>query len=537
MGFSFSADFRETVTFTSADWLRAVLTIAFGAMAGGVTNRVAIWMLFHPHRPIRLLGHELGWLQGALPKNQERLARTIGQAVGTQLLTPADISAELQDPGLQAAFESRVRELLLELARGEGRSLEQVLPSTAIRELETVLEGLFGEVHGQCIRMLEAPEFAKQAEHILSDLAKSLARDPLAETLESKKVQALRSRADEWLERLASSDALGHTVRRHLRQAAEHVLSPGRTLEELIPSGVVAAVEHAINDYLPLLMERLGRLLEDPKARDGVERTVHELLDRFMHDLKFHQRVVAKLIITEETVDKVLRTLEAEGADQLAALLHEPEMQAAMAHNINEAIVEFLRRPTMSVLGAQGDPQVESAVEAISEWIIGAVRDPGARHFLLEQIEEAALRVGDRTWGEVVTLVPGDRVGGWLAAALRSEPGRTVYDAVTDDLSDRILRRPVGGLTRLVHEEAVEKLAKALSPPAWAWVSGEIPEVAEKVRVAERVEEKIVRYPLQDLEGLVRSVTERELELIVRLGYVLGGFIGAILVGISLLIT
>jgi len=50
------------------------------------------------------------------------------------------------------------------------------------------------------------------------------------------------------------------------------------------------------------------------------------------------------------------------------------------------------------------------------------------------------------------------------------------------------------------------------------------------------VEEKIRDYPLAQLENLVRSVTEQELKLIVRLGYVLGGVIGTILVGITWLL-
>ncbi|MGW8282268.1 MAG: hypothetical protein ACWGON_03105, partial [Gemmatimonadota bacterium] len=44
------------------------------------------------------------------------------------------------------------------------------------------------------------------------------------------------------------------------------------------------------------------------------------------------------------------------------------------------------------------------------------------------------------------------------------------------------------------------------------------------------VEEKIVTFPLHELERLIRSVTQRELNLIVRLGYVLGAGIGLVLV-------
>lgn len=519
-----------------SDWLRAALTVGFGALAGGLTNRVAIWMLFHPHEPPRLLGRRWSWFQGAMPKNQDRLARSIGGAVGGRLLTPADISAELRDPTLRAAFEARLRELVTDLVREQGPSLNELLPEAALAELRAFLDGLLAEVHAHLVRTLEDPEFAEHAERLLEELGEALQGEPVAEALDADRLQTLRGRADAWLAGLVESEALERTVRRHVQQAAGHVLRPDRTLEELIPTGVVAAIEHAINDYLPLAMERLGRLLEDPRARERVERTVHELLDRFMRDLRFHQRVVAKLIITEDTVDRVLRTLEAEGADQLAELLREGDVQDAMARSVNEGIVEFLRRPTTGVFGRLEDPQVQSALDAISDWLIRGARDPAPRRFLLEQAEDAIGRVGERSWADLAELVPAERLGPWLAVALRSEPGRALYGTLGEDLVERVLERPLGGLSRFVREEAAVRVADALAEPAWSWIASQVPEIAERVRVADRVEEKIRDYPLSDLETLIRSVTERELDLIVRLGYLLGAVIGTVLVGVSWLL-
>jgi len=34
----------------------ALVKIVFGAIAGGITNSVAVWMLFHPYEPPRLFG-------------------------------------------------------------------------------------------------------------------------------------------------------------------------------------------------------------------------------------------------------------------------------------------------------------------------------------------------------------------------------------------------------------------------------------------------------------------------------------------------
>ena len=67
----------------SEQLLQALLTIVFGAMAGGITNSVAIWMLFHPYEPPILFGRTLRFFQGAIPKNQARLAAAVGRTVGT----------------------------------------------------------------------------------------------------------------------------------------------------------------------------------------------------------------------------------------------------------------------------------------------------------------------------------------------------------------------------------------------------------------------------------------------------------------------
>ena len=64
--------------------------LGIGIAAGLVTNAVAIWMLFHPHRPLRL-GRLRLFPQGAIPKEIDRIAHRIGLTVGTHLLRTEDI--------------------------------------------------------------------------------------------------------------------------------------------------------------------------------------------------------------------------------------------------------------------------------------------------------------------------------------------------------------------------------------------------------------------------------------------------------------
>jgi uncharacterized membrane protein YheB (UPF0754 family) len=511
-------------------WLRDGLTVLFGALAGGITNRVAITMLFHPYRPPRLFGRTIGWLQGAIPKNRDRMARTIGNTVGTTLLTPGDVAAELKDERLREAFEEQLEGLVQELLAGEKPSIAELLPESALVEVRRILDTLLESVRNRVVESLASEEFSEDASRILGALADSLEEESLAESLGEERLASLRGQADDWMTHLVDSESFSTTVRSHLDRAAGKLLKPGRSFEELLPVGLVAALEHAISDYLPLAMERLGRLLEDPAARSRVEGAIHDLLDRFMRDLRFHQRVVAKLIITEETVDRVIDTLEAEGADRLGDLLQEGEVQDAMARSVNEAIVDFLRRPVIEVLGKPGDPQVESALDSITAWTVDAAQDPEVREFLLDRGEAAILKAGDRSWADVVRLVPARRAGRWLAAGLRSEAGREHFDRFRTWLTDRMLGQPIGSLERYGREGAAERLTDALAEPVWEWITGKVPQVAANVRVSDRVEAKILEFPIPELERLVRSITEKELNLIVRLGYFLGAGIGFLLV-------
>lgn len=510
------------------DWLRAIVTIAFGALAGGITNRIAVWMIFHPYRPPRLFGRRIGWLQGAVPKNQHRLAGSVGDVVGGSLLTPGDITAELTQ--LESAFRVQLRTLAVEMAEREQPALADLLPEAAFAEVRRLLMGLLSEGRELLAGALDSPEFREEASRLLETIRAALGEAPLSRTLDEERRAVLEEAIEGWLTRLAESDAFETTVRRHLDEAAGRMLASHRTFEQLVPPGLVATLEHAIRDYLPVAMERLGGLLDDPATRRRIERLIRELLDRFMSDLRFHQRVVARLIVTEETVQRAMNTLEAEGADRLGTVLSEHEVQSAIARNVNEGVQEFLRHPPSEVLGTPGDPQVESALDAITAWLVDAARDARSRRFLMEQIEEMLDHVGERSWADVLRAVPADMVASSLAAGFRSEAGRALFDSVAEPVVDRLLRTPIGRLDRLLRDDAAGRIADTMAAPTWDWIAARVPEVAERIQISDRISTKIEAFPIQRIERLVRDISQREFDLIVRLGYGLGAIIGTGLV-------
>jgi uncharacterized membrane-anchored protein YjiN (DUF445 family) len=279
-------------------WVDFGIQVIVGTIAGGITNTIAVWMLFNPKQP------RLGF-QGAIPKNQARLAKSLGQTVGERLLTPGDLQSELSRPEFREAFESRLRDVI-----------QMILTS----------------------------------------------REPLIDK---------------------------------------------------VPPAVVTALENATTAYLPVAMTKLGAFLGQPTTRVKLRDALHGMFNRFVDDMRFHERVFAKLMMTEKKFDTVLDAIEKDGVEQVVGLLEEPEVREEISKAIHDAILAYLQKPISDVLGdveARKDPDAPrrlaaAAAPVIWDWIdeqipelvkkldVQSMVERKVMAFSVERVEEILLMV------------------------------------------------------------------------------------------------------------------------------------------------
>ena len=243
-------------------WVQFGIHVFVGTMAGGLSDTVAVWMLFNPKQK------KFG-IQGAIPKNQARLAKSLGRTVGERLLTSGDLQRELARPELLAAFQSRLEDVIT-----------------------TILTS----------------------------------REPLIEK---------------------------------------------------VPPAVVTALEGATTSYLPVAMTKLGAFLGQPGTRVKLRAALHAMFNRFVEDMRFHERLFAKLMMTERKFEAVLDAIETDGVEQVVGLLEEPEIREEISKAIHDAILTYLQKPISDILGdveAKKDPDAPrrlaaTAAPAIWAWI------------------------------------------------------------------------------------------------------------------------------------------------------------------------
>ncbi|GGH88042.1 uncharacterized membrane protein YheB (UPF0754 family) [Pullulanibacillus pueri] len=86
-----------------------VLLVVIGAIIGGVTNSIAIKMLFRPHRPVYIGKWRLPFTPGVIPKRREEIAGQLGKLVMKHLLTADSLEKKFADSQLQERTTSIIQ--------------------------------------------------------------------------------------------------------------------------------------------------------------------------------------------------------------------------------------------------------------------------------------------------------------------------------------------------------------------------------------------------------------------------------------------
>jgi uncharacterized membrane protein YheB (UPF0754 family) len=111
------------------------------ALTGYITNYIAIKMLFHPRKKVKILFMEI---QGIFPKRQKTLAEKLGKIVAEELFSIEDVKKSLQNPGnteeVTAIVDARLNDFL-DNRLGEAMPMLAMFMNDEIKlKIKTTLE-------------------------------------------------------------------------------------------------------------------------------------------------------------------------------------------------------------------------------------------------------------------------------------------------------------------------------------------------------------------------------------------------------------
>ena len=113
-----------------------------GAIIGYITNDIAIKMLFHPRKTIYIGRWRVPFTPGLIPKEKDRVARSVGNVVSTQLLSSDVISDSLKSDEMIGKIRGAL-ENIVEKNRNNESTVEAVIERISPKELTNrIISGL-----------------------------------------------------------------------------------------------------------------------------------------------------------------------------------------------------------------------------------------------------------------------------------------------------------------------------------------------------------------------------------------------------------
>ena len=511
-----------------------VFVVGVAVISHRITNAIAIWMLFNPHEPLRIGPWRL---QGALPKNKPRLAKAIGKTVGEKLLTPADLAERLSAPPIREAFGRALDGAVGKfLAEERGPVLDLLGP-----EVRAKLEVALGELARRGAETLAAhagtPAFEDQVLRLIDRLRRDLGDRPIGDALTEERRAALHRTVQLWLASLVEGDAFRAQIEGWVAGQLDRMQGDDRPLADRLPAGVLAAIEHAVADYLPVAVERLGALLADPDAKSEVKKALREAFDSSVREMLVHERLLAKLFVTDKAIGRFVDGFEGDGFERLAATINAPEMRARITAAVADAVHTFLRVPLGERLRRLGPDRRAALAHSVADWLVLLARDHGSREVAAKALDRALEAVDRRTWNDLLGAIPHAEVVTVARSLVTDEAGRTRVEEGIRSLAVALLGRPLGRPIEWLGEANARELSGSIVESSWSWVQAQVPGVVAQLEIPAMVEQKINALSTEKLEELVRNVTEKELRMIINMGYVLGGVVGVVTWIVTVLIS
>ncbi|MBI3789440.1 MAG: DUF445 family protein [Gemmatimonadetes bacterium] len=278
---------------------------------------------------------------------------------------------------------------------------------------------------------------------------------------------------------------------------------------DILPPTLVAELERALGD----VAERGADRFAGYAATEAFETRATALVARAREEIASHP-VHAML-----------------GGERRAALVAQAKKWVDAlfdSGDLADGVRTWVTQRAGSLVGGSEGRLARAVGERLADGLLRALKGDSSRAFLVEKVEAALEGVLSRTWGELLQPLDDGAIARVAVDLARGPRARGMAaQALTSGLSG-VLDRPIGRIGRWLPEDAPDRIAAAIAPPLWSWILSQAETVATHVDVPGIVERRINAFEPERVEQIVRGVAQRELNLIVLLGYVLGGLIGVV---------
>jgi len=491
---------------------------------------LAIWMLFHPYKPAKLFGITV-WPQGMIPRHREKLAQSIGNAVGNELVSQQTVfDALFETSFFQRKVEDFVGSYTNELLARVYPSFIDALPSHVRAPILDTISALQYRLAEYIAEMLKSEETSHAIESFVDKQVDELLERRVGEMVSDDSMNRALDFVEQGLQRLLATETFETKVREFVSGRLDDLSQSGATLSETFTPETIAFIKERIDQQVPPIVHHLAEIATSQTTRKQIGTLIKLEVDEYYEQLSLSKKIfISRERIHREVDELVNKTLPKRVEEYLRGPAFAQEAEAFLNTTIDKAMA----RPLNELIGQFDSIKFEDLKAQISNKLIEILRGEMLSTSISIHVSGAIDRLRPQTLGSVMEQIDSSsttRAKEFLSRSLlsllsRDDTARTI-NAILSAQIERLLIAPIGRLGDHVSATAMERASAALVERITFAARERLPVTIAEFDVGGLVRKKVSDYPLAKLEELVLSVAQQHLKTIELFGAIIGFFIG-----------
>jgi uncharacterized membrane protein YheB (UPF0754 family) len=487
-------------------------------------------MLFHPYKPLKLFGVTV-WPQGMIPRHREKLAESIGKAVGNELVSQETVfNALFETSFFQRKVEDFVESYTNDLLSTVHPSFIDALPSQARAPILDTISALQYRLAEYIADMLKSDETAAAISSFVDRQADELLSRRVGDMLSEDAFDGVDHFVEDRLHRLVTEESFEQRIRSFVSGRLDDLAHSNASLGEMFTPESIAFIKERIDQQVPPIVQHLADLATSQGTRKQIGALIKLEVDEYYEQLSLIKKIfISRERIHREVDELVNKTLPTRIAEYLRGQAFEQEAEAFL----NSTIDNVMSRPLNELIGQIEGEKFDSIKLQITNRLLEFAKGEELAKSVSTYVRDAIERFRPQTLSSALQHVDPEaiqRAKQFLTRSLigllsRDDTARTI-NAILSSQIERLLIKPIGRLGDHISEQSMNRARTALVERITAAARERLPTAIAEFDVGGVVRKKVSEYPIERLEELVLSVAQHHLKTIELFGAVIGFFIG-----------
>lgn len=473
--------------------MKFMIPIIVGAVIGYITNWLAIKMLFRPYEKKYIFGIAVPFTPGLIPKEQRRIAKSVGDTVGAYLLSEDVIMEKVKNIDLETSL-NKILSSEYESLVGRHISLEEIFNYFDF-ESEPRKLAFSKDISKLIFEKLKEEDSLKK----LGELS-----DEIIDGLDSNEgAERIRNMILEYIVSLGEDKKLEGKLGDLLLETKRKLESDERYLREIVEED---RIKELVSDNSDILVEIIKDCIDDFTIADRVKDLLNKIIEKNM------SRTIRMFLAPDTISEKIYRILEDFIYSEDFKLKIKPILTSlvdrVMDYRVEDLILKFEKELD------------HNFIDKISSFI--------ANDIILNKKEDISIIVRDEIIlnEKIIKNKFRDYILRSYSSLIEKDEFREFIFHIIYNNMESLFSGNIVDLILKIDRKHIDRMVIGISQVMVKLINENLPSLIKLFNISEIVEDEINKFEVDFAEEVILEIASKELKAITWLGALLGAIMG-----------